>query len=244
MNTGSQNFKVRLGFFVVIGLGIFVLAIFLIGKQTNMFDPVFRLNTTFSNVSGLQVGSNVRFSGINVGTVDNIFILNDSTVMVEMYIKRNVQKFIKTDCIASIGTEGIIGDRVLVISHGRDPYMVKNGGIIGSSEPFETDALMGSLKTTTDNAAIVSGELADILIKINSGTGLIGQLLEDSALASEIDKTVLNLRQSSQGLNENMKAVRENFLFRRYFKKKEKEEKKKQEEAEKKKKEEVKKKKK
>ena len=95
MNTNTSKFKVRLGLFMAGGMAIFLVAIFLIGKQKNLFNPVFRLTTTFYNVSGLQVGNNVRFSGINVGTVDNIKIINDSTVQVHMLIKKDVHQFIK-----------------------------------------------------------------------------------------------------------------------------------------------------
>ncbi len=98
MDTHTQKFKVRLGLFIAGGLMLFVIAIFIIGKQKNLFDPVFKLTTTFYNVSGLEVGSNIRFSGINVGTVDNIKIINDSTVRVDMLILKKVQQFIKTDC--------------------------------------------------------------------------------------------------------------------------------------------------
>src|SRR5512133_577022 len=105
MDNHSPQFKVRLGLFVVGGLALFVLAIFIIGKQKNLFNPVFKLTTAFYNVSGLQVGNNIRFSGINVGTVNNISILNDSTVMVEMLIKKNVRQFIKSDCMVAIGSE-------------------------------------------------------------------------------------------------------------------------------------------
>ena len=118
METYTQKFKVRLGLFIIGGLVIFVIAIFIIGKQENLFDPVFKLTTTFYNVSGLEVGSNIRFSGINVGTVDNISIINDSTVRVDMLIKKSVQQFIKEDCEAGIGSSGIIGDRILIITQG------------------------------------------------------------------------------------------------------------------------------
>ena len=92
METHTQKFKIRLGLFIAGGLALFVIAIFIIGKQKNLFNPVFKLTTTFYNVSGLQVGNNIRFSGINVGTVDNIDIINDSTVRVDMLIKKEVQK--------------------------------------------------------------------------------------------------------------------------------------------------------
>jgi phospholipid/cholesterol/gamma-HCH transport system substrate-binding protein len=224
MDTHTSKFKVRLGLFITGGLMLFVIAIFLIGKQENLFDPVFKLTTTFYNVSGLQVGSNIRFSGIDVGTVENIKIINDSTVRVDMLIKKNVQQFIKTDCEAGIGSSGIIGDRVLVITQGsNDAPSAKDGQQIVSNEPVETDAIMASLQVTADNAAIVSDQLVEIIIKINSGKGTLGRLIQDSTIAENINQTIVNLKKSSQGLDENMNAAKENFLLKGYFNRKEKE---------------------
>lgn len=218
METHTQKFKVRLGLFIVVGLAVFVIAIFIIGKQENLFDPVFKLSTTFYNVSGLEVGSNIRFSGINVGTVNNINIINDSTVRVDMLIKKSVQQFIKSDCEAGIGSAGIIGDRILIITQGsNNAPLVKDGEYIDSKEPVETEAIMESMQITADNAAIISFQLAEIMININSGKGTLGRLIQDSTIAENIDRTILNLRKSSTGLNENMNAVKENFLFKGYY---------------------------
>ena len=87
MEPKTPRFKVRLGLFIAVGSALFVIAIFIIGKQQNLFDPVFKLTAIFHNVSGLQIGSNIRFFGINVGTVDNISIIDDSTVRVDMLIR-------------------------------------------------------------------------------------------------------------------------------------------------------------
>jgi len=236
MDTQTQKFKIRLGLFIAGGLALFVIAIFIIGKQKNLFNPVFKLTTTFYNVSGLQVGSNIRFSGINVGTVDNINIINDSTVRVGMLIKKEVQQFIKTDCEATIGSSGIIGDRVLIITQGsNNAPMVKPGQKIESREPVETDAIMASLKVTADNVAIISDQLAEIMININSGNGTLGRLIQDSTIAENINMTIVNLKNSSQGLNENMNAAKENFLLKNYYKRKAKEAQQKKDDAEKKK---------
>lgn len=223
METHTTKFKVRLGLFITGGLVLFVIAIFIIGKQKNLFNPVYKLTTTFYNVSGLQVGNNIRFSGINVGTVDNIKIINDSTVQVDMLIRKNVQQFIKTDCQAAIGSAGIIGDRILVITQGsNDAPLAKDGQQIVSKEPVEPDAIMASLQITADNSVIISGQLAEILIKVNTGNGTLGRLIQDSTIANNINQTVVNLKNSSKGLNENMNAAKENFLLRGYFKRKEK----------------------
>ncbi len=227
METHTQKFKIRLGLFIAGGLALFVIAIFIIGKQKNLFNPVFKLNTTFYNVSGLQVGNNIRFSGINVGTVDNITIINDSTVRVDMLIKREVQRFIKTDCEAGVGSAGLIGDRLLVITQGsNEAIMVKDGQQIGSREPVETDAIMASLRVTAYNAEIVSDELAEIMIKVNSGKGTIGRLIQDTAIAENLSQTIVNIKKSSKGLDENMQAAKHNFLLKGFFNKKAKAEKK------------------
>lgn len=221
MDTHTPGFKVRLGMFLAGGLALFVIAIFLIGRQKNLFNPVFRLTSTFHNVSGLLVGSNIRFSGINVGTVDNITIINDSTVRIDMLIKKEVQQFIKADCEATIGSSGIIGDRMLIISQGNNnATSAKDGQKISSKEPIETDAIMASLQVTADNAQIISFQLAQIMIKVNRGKGTLGRLIQDTTIAKNISQTIVNLKQSSKGLDENMKAAKSNFLFRGYFKKK------------------------
>jgi phospholipid/cholesterol/gamma-HCH transport system substrate-binding protein len=223
MEKHTQKFKVRLGLFITGALAFFVIAIFIIGRQKNLFNPVYKLTTTFYNVSGLQVGNNIRFSGINVGTVDNITIINDSTVQVDMLIRKNVQQFIKEDCEAGIGSAGIIGDRILIITQGsNDSPLAKDGQQIKSKEPVEPDAIMASMQMTADNAVIISYQLATILIKVNSGSGTLGRLIQDSTIAENINQTIKNLKSSSKGLDENMNAAKENFLLKGYFNRKEK----------------------
>jgi len=98
-----------------------------------------------------------------------------------------------------------------------------DGQHIISKEPVESDAIMASLQVTANNAAIVSSQLAEILIKVNSGSGTLGRFIQDSTIAENINQTILNLKKSSKGLDENMSAAKENFLFRGYYKRKEKE---------------------
>jgi phospholipid/cholesterol/gamma-HCH transport system substrate-binding protein len=141
-----------------------------------------------------------------------------------MLIQKNVQKFIKEDCEASIGSSGLIGDRILIISHGSpDSPSAKDGEYISSREPVETDEIVLSLKVTAENAEIVSDQLAEIMFKVNTGSGTLGRLIQDSSIAENITQTIDNLKKSSKGLDENMNAAKENFLFRGYFKRKQKE---------------------
>jgi phospholipid/cholesterol/gamma-HCH transport system substrate-binding protein len=245
MEKTQTNFKFWLGLFVTAGLFLFVGAIFVIGKQKNMFNPVFLLRAHFYNVSGLQVGNKVRFSGINVGTVDKITILNDSTVSVEMLVRKEVQEFIKVDCEAAIGSEGIIGDKVLNISQSAGAgKVVKSGQQLRAREPVEMDAMMVSVRKTVDNlqsitfdfAAITrevnNGEIvanietmtqdfSEIAHNVNHGKGTLARLIKDPSIATNLGKTMENLKKSSKGLNENMNAAKDNFLLRGYYKRKE-----------------------
>ena len=245
MEKTQTNFKFWLGLFVTAGLFLFVGAIFVIGKQKNMFNPVFLLKARFYNVSGLQVGNKVRFSGINVGTVDKIKILNDSTVSVEMLVRKEVQEFIKVDCEAAIGSEGIIGDKVLNISQSAGAgKVVKSGQQLRAREPVEIDAMMVSVRKTVENLEAITydfsvltkevnnGEIvanietmtqdfSEIAHNVNHGKGTLARLIKDPSLATNLGKTMENLKKSSKGLNENMNAAKDNFLLRGYYKRKE-----------------------
>jgi len=138
-----------------------------------------------------------------------------------MLIKKSVQKFIKTDCEAGIGSSGIIGDRFLVITQGRnESKVVHDGQRILSKEPVETDAIMASLMVTADNASIISHQLAEIMVKINGGNGTLGRLIQDTSIAENFSQTMVNIKKSSKGLDENMQAAKHNFLLKGFFNKK------------------------
>ena len=215
MENHSPQFKTRLGIFIAGGIALFVIAIFIIGKQQNLFNPVFKITTTFFNVSGLGVGNNIRFSGIDVGIVDNIKIINDSTVQVDMLIRKDVQKFIKADSYASIGSEGIIGDRIIIITQGsNNAPMAIDGQHILSKEPVETDDIIISLKTTAESAEVITLQLAEIMTNINNGQGMLGRLIQDSTIAENVNLTIENFRKSSEGLDETIEVTKDNvFAF-------------------------------
>lgn len=235
----EKNYKWKLGAFSVGILVLAIGAIYYIGKQKNKFGSVLHVSAQFSSVAGLKIGSSVRLGGIDVGTVDGIDLVTDTSVQVMMIIQKKAQKFIKKDAKASIGSEGLMGDKVVVLQPGTvGQQPVGDGDSLGSRQPIETDAIMASLKTSADNAAVITGNLADISNRINHGQGALGKLLRDTSLSSNISSTMKNLKTSSQKLDENMEAAQHNFLLRGFFKKKDKEKKKKEEEERKKKEEE------
>lgn len=192
----------KLGMFVILGLAIFVFAIYFIGKNKNMFGNTFKLKTQFRTVSGLKVGNNVRFSGINIGTVSDIEILTDTSVLVYVIIKKRMQKFINTCARASIGSDGLMGDKVFTISPGVNmdsipKQNVKDGDFIMSKNPIEMEDVMVSVKSSVDNANIITAQLAMFSYKMNNNDGVLAKLFSDKDFSSSIQNTLLNLQNSS-----------------------------------------------
>ena len=196
--TKNINYIWKLGMFVILGLTLFILTIYFIGNNKNLFGATFHLQAHFKNVSGLKVGNNVRFSGINIGTVKDIAFISDSTVVVNLIIKEEVQKYIKTDAVASIGTDGLMGDKVMTISPGTSSNeMVKNNAIIATATAVELEDLMKGLRKSVDNAQIITLQLSEFSLKINKGKGALNKVLTDEEFAISIEKTLQNFKNSS-----------------------------------------------
>ncbi|MBK0379994.1 MlaD family protein [Mucilaginibacter segetis] len=230
MKTTSSQ-KIKIGLFTLAGLLILLLAIFFIGNQKSLFNSTFRVYGTFNNVSGLQVGNNVRFAGINVGVVDAINIVNDSSVRVDLTLNTSVQKFIKTDSKLSIGSDGLMGDKLVIIAPGgiTSTQQVKENGELVTINPVDVDKIIGKLTKVADNAESLTANLSEIVAKINNGKGSIGRLLNNDKIAKDLEGTVKQAQTTIKGvhsttatLNEDLKAAQHNFLLRGFFKKKEK----------------------
>ncbi len=223
----------KLGLFVLIGALLFMIAIYLIGQNRNLFVETFTLKSHFNNVSGLKAGNGVRFSGINVGTVKAIEFVSDTSVVVEVVVKEEVRKYIKTDALASIGSDGLMGDKVLTISPGSESkVVVKNNAVIASTKAVELEDIMQSVKVSVDNAQVITYELAEFTSKMNNENSMLSRLVNDEKAAKTFDATLNNMKSASKGLDENMEAAKHNFLLKGYFNKKKKAEEKKKKELE------------
>lgn len=232
----QSGYTWKLGMFVTIGLLLFIMAIYFIGKQKNLFGSTFHITSLFKTVSGLEVGNNVRFSGINIGTVEEIRLINDSSVVVSMVIKDDVREFIKTDARASIGSDGLMGDKVLTISPGiKSQKVIENNGALASIDGIEMQDIMKSVKKSVDNVGTISEELAIFSHSMNNGNGALARLVRDDKMANSVSNTLSNLENGTKGFSDNMQAAKSNFLFRGYYKKKEKEKEKQKEELKEKK---------
>ncbi|MFV8376146.1 MlaD family protein [Flavobacterium sp. LB1P71] len=194
----ESGFQWKLGMFVMIGLVLFVATIYFVGKQKNLFGSTFNLKSNFKSVSGLEIGNNVRFAGINIGTVSDIQLKTDSSVVVVFLIKDEVRKFLKTDATASIGSDGLMGDKVLTISPGiASNKIVEDNDVIASKIPIDMEDVMSSVKKSVDNASIITAQLAQFTYNMNNGNGTLSKLMTDKEMANSIKKSLLNLETSS-----------------------------------------------
>lgn len=187
--------NIKLGLFVLAGTLFLIFTLYMIGSKRNLFSDTFRLNAAFHNVNGLTVGNNVRFGGIDVGTVERIEIINDSTINVVMRIEEKVKKFIHTNAVAMIGTDGLMGNKLVNISSsaGRSP-VVNNGDTLQTRKPLEGEEMIRTLAATNENLKQISEEVKMITTKINNTRGTIWLLLHDTLLAGNLKQTVENIK--------------------------------------------------
>lgn len=229
-NTGS---RIRLGIFVTIGTALFVLGIFFIGQKQRLFSSTIHLKFRCNDVSGLQIGNNVRFSGINVGTVDAIDIISDTSVQVDILVDKQVRQFIKKDGWASVGSEGLMGDKVVNLSGGTPgAQSVENNDQIAYASGSSIEEIMAQVKIVATNTAQITGNLADIIGNIRAGKGSVGKLFMDTVFADNLDQTIVNIKEGAGGFKQNMDAAKNSFLLKGYFKKQEREKERQQKEKE------------
>jgi phospholipid/cholesterol/gamma-HCH transport system substrate-binding protein len=216
--------KVRLGIFVTATAALFIAAIYFVGERQQLFNKTFHVGGVFKDISGLQVGNNVRFAGINVGIIEAIEQITDSTVKVDMVINEHTRKFMKKNVKAIIGSDGLMGNKIVVIVPGKDSSIeIKDNDVIETNQPVNIDEILVGLKITAEHAADITKNLAVIIENVKDGKGTIGELIMDSVLAQNVQKALINIKQGAGGFKQNMDAAGHSVLLRGFIKKKDKE---------------------
>jgi phospholipid/cholesterol/gamma-HCH transport system substrate-binding protein len=197
----SNSYKAKVGLFVVIGTVLLIGILYSVGKRQNIFSRNTELYVVFSNVNGLQTGNNVRYSGINAGTVGKIEMIDEGTITIQMMVEDKISGFIKKDAIAIIGSDGLVGSMVVNIIPGnnQNERPVISGDTIQSYSKIGTDDMLSTLNTTNENAALLTSDLLEISQKILEGKGTLGTLLSDTLLAQDIRQTLIGLKKASKG---------------------------------------------
>ncbi len=148
--------NIKLGIFVFAGLLMLIFALYMVGKDTNLFGKNYVLKVRFDNASGLMVGNNIRYAGIQVGTVKKIGFLNDTTIEVTMLIDEKMKSYIHKKDLVSIGTDGLVGNKLINIVPGGDrTQLAENDDILIAKENISTDEMLEVLNKTNQNIAII-----------------------------------------------------------------------------------------
>ncbi|SDY59913.1 MlaD family protein [Hymenobacter psychrophilus] len=200
MPNNSTSNQVRLGLFVVVGVGCLLVVLYLLGRQQNLFQSSVPVQADFRNVSGLLKGNNVRLGGITVGTVKDITILNDTTVRVQMNLNQDVQRFVRRNAVASIGTDGLVGNTIINLTAGPGAApAVQAGDVLPTSEQASLDAMLATLNISNQNLVGITSGLRQVTDKLNNSEAL-WQLLSNEQLPADVRRSAQNAAAASAQL--------------------------------------------
>lgn len=198
----ETNQKIKLGIFVSTGIVLLVVALYFLGDKSNMFSKSINIYTNFENINGLRPGNNVRLSGIDIGTVEKIEIIDSRKIHIELSIEESVKGFININSVASLGTDGLMGNRLVNIEPGTgDVRSIENGDEIKSKEVLSTDEMMLTLDKTNKNISLVSEDLVKITGNIDKSKGTLYTILLDTSLAGNLRESIENIYSISKSLN-------------------------------------------
>jgi phospholipid/cholesterol/gamma-HCH transport system substrate-binding protein len=200
MSEVSTRKRVAVGIFIVAGLVILLATVFTIGNQHKTFARTFHLQVIFDDVQGLQTGNNVWLSGMKVGTVGRIAFYGRSQVEVVLNIENRVQPHIRKDSRARVSTDGLVGNKIVIIEGGSDgAAAVVNNDRIDASETASTQQLFATLQASNSNLLAITDNLKAVSRKISEGQGTLGQLINDPAIADRLRASIDNLHAASAG---------------------------------------------
>lgn len=195
----SLNKVLKLGIFIIVGTILFIAGVYFIGEKQNMFGNTYNIYAVFNNINGLKPGNNVRYSGINVGTVKEIVMVSDTVIVVKIAIVKEITKHIKTDAKCAITSDGLVGSMIINILPGHKSEMnIAKGDTIRSFTRIRTEEMLQTLSVTNENAALLTGELLAITKEISAGKGIVGSMLKDTLLTKDLREIVYHLKITSK----------------------------------------------
>lgn len=199
--------NIKLGSFVLTGLLLLVLLLYLIGRNLSMFGNGYQLKARFVNIQGVVIGNNVRFSGIQIGTVKRIDIINDTTIEITMVISPKMSRIIKKNAIVSIATDGLVGDKLVNINPSKETdYFAIEGDILLSKKPINTDEVLNTLSKTNNDIADIAANLKITIQRINASSAIWG-VLNDKYLHKNISQSILNIKNASAKATDIMSSL-------------------------------------
>ncbi|QYH39621.1 MCE family protein [Algoriphagus sp. NBT04N3] len=199
---GENKRSVIVGIFVFLGIAILVAGVLTLGGQQKKFVKAIHLKAVFDDIGGLQTGNNIWFSGVKIGTVRKINFYGDSQVEIEMNVEKSVAEFIRKDSKATISSDGLIGNKIIVIYGGTTlAPPVEDGDRLEAVMPLDTDKMMETLQENNKNLVDITNDLKLLTGKLANGEGIVGAVMTDSVLADNFRSILNNLNRASINSN-------------------------------------------
>lgn len=199
MSTSKSKQSIIVGSFITIGILILVVTIFTLGGQKKAFTNAITLKATFDDVSGLQKGNNVWYSGVKVGIVKHVQFSAAGFVEVVLSVENDVKSYIKKNSKAKIGTDGLIGNKIIVIYGGTaDEPLIEEGGTLVVEKATSTDEMMATLQTNNKNLVAITENFKIISTQLAEGQGTLGAILKDSTMYLQLNQTLVKFRQTAE----------------------------------------------
>jgi phospholipid/cholesterol/gamma-HCH transport system substrate-binding protein len=198
MNDSSNRRPVMVGLFVFIGLAILIAGILMIGNLHETFKRKMKIIALFEDVGGLQAGNNVWFSGVKIGTVKSLHFYKESQVQVIINIEVKAQEYIRKNAMIKTGTDGLIGNKILIIYGGspRAPQ-VEDGDTLLVEKSFSQEDMVNTFQESNTNLKSITMDIKKLSATLASGEGTIGKFINDNHVYDNIEATTGSLRRAS-----------------------------------------------
>jgi phospholipid/cholesterol/gamma-HCH transport system substrate-binding protein len=198
MNESTHRHSIVVGLFVLLGLAILIAGVLLIGNLNRSFQDKIKIVAYVDDVNGLQKGNYIWFSGVRIGTVKSLHILGSSGVEVVMDVDSKIKQYISKDSRVKLGSDGLIGNRILIIYGGTpDTSSVEDGDILRFEKTLAADDLINTLQENNENLKAITGDFKIISRKLADGEGTVGKLLNDNSLYENINSAAASLKGAS-----------------------------------------------
>ncbi len=198
--------NIKLGIFISSGLLILIVSLYLVGRNQNFFGSNFYVRCRFSNINGLIAGNNVRFSGIQAGTVNQIQVIDDTTIEVTLLIDKKMKPYIHQNTYATIGNDGLMGNKVINLTPNMVPAPeIVDGGLLYNKKKPYTDEMMETLSNTNNNVEVLSRKLISTVEQINNSHAL-WSILNDTTIPKNLNVSLSNIKEATVRIND-MSAV-------------------------------------
>lgn len=221
----DRNVEIKVGLFVMGGIALLVTTIVLLGSEQNLFERNYTLHASFSDISGLREGAAVRLAGMDVGLVQRIEFpldLEKKEVHIHMRVAERFQSRVRGDSVATIQTQGVLGDKYIALALGTAGRgMLEDGAWLETRDPedllagiddikanileitIKINNLLGS-ESGQDAGRSISGMLAslkNIAAEIERGDGLAHQLIYDEKAGRDVKRMLDNIADATKNLD-------------------------------------------